>query len=334
MFILFDANVWFSQVGLRSRNGAAIRFFALQRNATIVIPEIVQMEVEEKLTEHMLTLKKQVEDSHRQLLPLFGRLQQLHLPSEEDIRNAVANIIPDLDVPTRRLQLTLGAARSSTLKLIRKTPPSMRKEQFRDGLIWAHCLELLPEGDVYLVSEDSDFYEKGQFGKGLASELILEMQQASPVHQVFLKRSLSELLAEIQIPFELDKLQVFEALAERHRDEIAELLHSHGFGIGDGIEGELSYFATEKADVVYFTFAFARHCEDCTQARRQDGVLRLKGVGFVDARTRRTTDVQLSHIRLDYPEWQPDGAPRGSVFVSAHFGAPAVHSLRFPLDSP
>ena len=69
MFILFDANTWISQVGLQSQNGAAVRFFARQHNATIAIPEVVQMEVEELLTKRMLELRKRVEDGHRQLLP-------------------------------------------------------------------------------------------------------------------------------------------------------------------------------------------------------------------------------------------------------------------------
>ena len=333
MFILFDTNVWISQVGLRSQNGAAVRFFALQHNATIAIPEIVQMEVEEILTKHMLGLRRKIEASHRQLLLLFGQLQKLHLPSEEDIRKAVANIIPDFDVLTRHIPLNLDAVRSSILKLMRETPPSKRKEQFRDGLIWAHCLELLSEGDVYFVSEDSDFYDNGEFKKGLASELALEMQRTSQDHQVFLKRNLSELLDEIQMPFELNKLQVFDTISESRSEEINQLLDSHGFRICDGIEGDLSYFATEKARVVYFTFDLARPCQDSTQAGRQDGVLKIKGVGFIDPLTKKTTDVQLSNILLDYPEWQPGAPARGSVFLSAHFNAPAVHSLRFPLDS-
>ena len=81
MFILFDANTWISQVGLQSKNGAAVRFFARQHNATIAIPEVVQMEVEELLTTRMLELRKKVSDGHRHLLPLFGRLQNLSLPS-------------------------------------------------------------------------------------------------------------------------------------------------------------------------------------------------------------------------------------------------------------
>ena len=59
----------------------------------------------------MLELRKRVEDGHRQLLPLFGRLQKLSLPSEDDVRNAVKNIIPDIDVPTRHIPLNLEAAR-------------------------------------------------------------------------------------------------------------------------------------------------------------------------------------------------------------------------------
>lgn len=333
MFILFDANTWISQVGLRSQNGAAVRFFARQHNATIAIPEVVQMEVEENLTKHMLDHRKRIADGHRQLLPLFGQLQKLPLPSEDDIRNAVKNIIPDFDVPTRHIPLDLEAARSSMIKLMRRVPPSKNKEQFRDGVIWAHCLELLPEGDVYFVSNDSDFFENGKFEEGLASDLILEVRRKSETHKVFLKRTLRDLLDEIQMPFELSKHLIFNQVCKLHQADIDELLSSNGFTIGDTIEGDLAYFATEKSNRVYFTFDLARHCQDATQAGREGGVLKIKGVGFVDPKTKATTDVQLSNVRLDYPEWEPGGVPRGSVYVSAHFNAPTQHTLRFPLDS-
>ena len=130
-----------------------------------------------------------IADGHRQLLPLLGQLQKLPLPSEDDIRNAVKNIIPDIDVPTRHIPLNLEAARSSMVKLMRRVPPSKRKEQFGDGVIWAHCLELLAEGDVYFVSKDSDFFENGNFAEGLASNLILEMQSNSETHEVFMRRT-------------------------------------------------------------------------------------------------------------------------------------------------
>ena len=334
MFILFDTNTWISQVGFRSQNGAAVRFFARQHNATIAIPEVVQMEVEEILTKHMLELRKGIEDGHRQLLTLFGQLQTLTLPSEDDIRNTVKNIIPNFDVPTRHIPLNLGAARSSMIKLIRKVPPSRRKEQFRDGVIWAHCLELLAEGDVYFVSQDSDFFDNADFRKGLALELIQEMEGKSEKHKVFLKRNLADLLEEIHMPFELSKHQIFDEVYQSHHKDVDELLNLNGFTIGDNMEGDLSCFATERADRVYFMFDLRRDCQDATSAERQQCVLKVKGVGFIDPQTKEISDVQLTNIRLDYPDWEPGGAARGTVYLSAHFGAPAQHSLRIPLDSP
>ena len=180
MFILFDTNVWFSQLGLQSPIGAAIRHFTRRRNATVAIPEIVQLEVEETLTTHMLKLKKQIEDSHRQLLHVLGKLKPIHLPSEEEIRKAVESIIPKFDVPIQQIPFNVDVARSSMMKTLRKIPPSGEKnEQFRDGVIWAHCLELISEGDVYLVSEDRDFYQGKNYQNGLASELAEEMRHRS-----------------------------------------------------------------------------------------------------------------------------------------------------------
>ena len=335
MFILFDANTWISQVGLQSQNGAAVRFFARQHNATIAIPEVVQMEVEEVLTKRMLELRKRVEDGHRQLLPLFGQLQNLSLPSEDDVRNAVKNIIPDIDVPTRHIPLNLEAARSSMVKLMRQVPPSKKKEQFRDGVIWAHCLELLSEGDVYFISGDSDFFDNANFTKGLASELTLEMKSQSKKYNIFVKRTLDDLLGEIQIPFELSKRQIFDEMYRSRYEDMAELLDAHGFTIGESIEGNVKCFATEKADRVHFTFDLARPCQDSTKEGRKKCVLKVKGVGFVDPLTKNTSDVQLSNVRLDYPEWEPGRGARGSVYVSAHFNSLAQHhSLRIPLDSP
>lgn len=332
MFMLFDANTWISQVGLRSQNGAAVRFFARQHNATIAIPEVVKMEVEEILTKHMLEQRKRIADGHRQLLPLFGQLQNVPLPSEDDIRNAVNNIIPDIDVPARHIPLNLEAARSSMIKLMKRIPPSKRKEQFRDGVIWAHCLELLTEGDVYFISQDTDFFENSDFTKGLASELIQEMEAKSVKHKILLKRNLIDLLEEIQIPFELSKNEIFDEVYQSRHTDIDELLNSNGFIVGSNINGDLNCFATERADRVYFIFDLMRNCHDATSAGRQECVLKVKGVGFVDPQTKETSDVQLTRIRLDYPDWEPSGVARGAIYLSTHFGAPAQHSLRIPLD--
>ena len=332
MFILFDANVWISDLGLQTRNGAAVRYFAKMHGATVVIPEVVQLEVEERLTERLLYLRKQIEDGHNQLLPVLGKLPSLHLPTEEDIRKTVKNVIPDFDVPIREIPFSEDAARSSMMKLLRKIPPSATSEQFRDGVIWAHCLELLDEGDVFLVSRDRDFYKGRNYEQGLASELRHEMRQRSETRQVKLVRDLPQLLQDIRIPTELDIALLFKSIKAQENERIQELLIPNGFELCGCVEGEVKCFATEEAKKAYLTFSFVHPCQDSTGAGRQKGELVLKGSGFFNQDEKKVIEVQISKISLDYPDWEPGGAPKGMLYVSAHFNGPRVHRIRYPLD--
>ena len=334
MFILFDSNVWISQLGLQSENGAAVRYFANRRSATLAIPEVVRIEVEEKLTERLLTLTTQIEHNHEQLLPVLRKLQPIALPTEDRVREAVANIIPNLDVPIRQIPFNLRAARASMMKLLRRIPPSKPREQFRDGVIWEHCLELLSESDVQLVSEDKDFYEHRDYKQGMATELIEEMKQRSTTHRVKLTQNLAQLLLEIRIPIRLDNREIFQYIRSQEMKTMGDILAPNGFELCDEVNGEINCFATEEAEKVYFTFHLAHPCRDGTGAGRRGGELTLEGSGFLDSRTEQPTKVQLSRIRLDYPDWEPGGPMRGMVSVSAHCNAPTVHRIQFPLDSP
>ena len=302
------------------------------QDATVVIPEVVQLEVEEKLTEHLLKHRRRIEVGHNQLLPVLGKLPSLHLPTEEDIRKTVKNVIPDLDVPIRKIPFSEDAARSSMIKLLRKTPPSASSEQFRDGVIWAHCLELLDEGDVYLVSEDKDFYEGRNYRDGLARELVDEMRQRSETRRVRLVRDLPQLLQGIQIPTKLNIALLFKSIKAQENERIQELLIPNGFELCGCVEGEVKCFATEEAKKAYLTFSFVHPCQDSTGAGRQKGELVLKGSGFFNQDKKTVIEAKLSKISLDYPDWEPGGPPKGTVFVSAHFNAPRVHCIRYPLD--
>ena len=333
MFIVLDSNIWISQVGLQSKNGAAVRHFVRRQNATLVIPEVVELEVEHVLTKQMLDKRRAIEANYRQLLPIMGTLQALHLPSEEKICEAVAARILDLDVPTRRVSLDLHVARSSMLKLIKKQPPSKSKEQFRDAVIWAHCLDLLAEGDVFLVTEDIDFYEQRNYTKGLARELIAEMSACGGKGEVKLLRNLTDLLQEIRVKTDLDDGEVFQIVREGQNEMIDELLTAHGFELVGEVQGSVDYFATEKAQELYFRFDLSHPCEDAIGAGRRPGVLKIEGLGFLDLETGLAKEVRLSRVRLDYPDWVADGSARGAVFGWAHANAPQVHEIRLPLST-
>ncbi len=282
----------------------------------------------------LLELRKKTEYSYRKLLPYMRKLQRLDLPSEEDIRQAVLNIFPTFDIPSRHIPFNVDVAKSSMMKVLRKIPPSTNEEQFRDGVIWAHCLDLLEEGDVYLVSEDKAFYHEQNYTKGLATELVKEMEQRSNSRRVLLMPNLTQLMEEIRVPFELDTIQLYNDVKDQRREEVEELLTSHGFELIGCAERQVECFATEEAQKVYFTFNFAQPCQDVTGAGRREGKLQFLGIGFLDAETKQIREVHMSRILLDYPDWKPKsgGPARGTVFASGHFNAPLVHKIQTPLD--
>ena len=331
MFILFDSNVWISKLGLQSQNGAAVRHFARKRGATVAIPEVVRLEVEEHLTALLIDHRHKILESHRQLLPVMRTLQTLDLPSEESIRQAVTNIIPDFDIPIRQIPFSEGAARLSLMKLLQKVPPSKKSEQFRDGVIWAHCLELLEEGDVYLVSEDKDFYEQRVYEKGMSHELIEEMKKRSETRQVKLIPNLTELLEEIRIPLEVDIDRIFKVVQTKSDGSLNEILSPNGFELCGCVEGHVECFATEEANKIWLKYSGTHRCQDVTGSGRRHGVLKFEGSGFFDLATDTMYELDLSRIRLDYPDWEDGGPPRGIILVSAHFNAPGVHRIRVPI---
>ena len=258
LFILFDSNVWISQLGLRTQYGAAIRHFAHRNNAIVVIPEIVQIEVEAKLKSELLKHKESIEKSQRMLLPLLGSIHPMHLPTDEEIGEIVTNIIPDFDVEVRKLPLNVGVVRSSMIRAVRKIPPSRHKEQVRDGVIWGHCLELLEEGDVYLVSEDTDFYEGRRYENGLATELKMEVEELAATGTLTLRQDVTDLLEKLRRPIEITPGEIFDAVSELHRESIDELLTSHRFEIHGDVDGTVRYYATEDARKVHFEFDLER----------------------------------------------------------------------------
>ena len=265
---------------------------------------------------------------------MLGRLVSIDLPSDEKIRKSVKNIIPNFDVPTRLLQFNEDVARSSMIKMLRRIPPSAKSEQFRDGVIWAHCMDLLDEDDVFLVSEDKDFYSQRDYAHGLATELKAEISQSGKKRQVELKSDLEQLLDEIRVPVVFNLMEIYKSICEKESDAVNEILSSNGFELFGCVESDVACFATEDARRVFITFSFVNPCQDRTGTGRRPGKLTLKGSVFLDPQTSQTHEVQLSKIGLDYPDWKPDGPSRGTVFLSAHFNAPKLHRIRFPLYFP
>ena len=333
MYIIFDTNIWFSQLGLNSPSGAAVRFYARQRGAKVAVPEVVRLELEKNLTDHLQKMKKEIEDNHRQLLTIFGKLKEVVLPSDEQIRDKVSELLTNIDVPSIDIPLSLEASRSSFLKIIEKLPPSKNMQQFKDGVIWANCLELLREADVYLVSEDKDFYENKKYEDGLASNLSCEADEYP--HRLELVHDLGKLLKSIKQEVQIDEAGLAKSVFDKSRENVEAIFQETGFSIGEASDIVVELFRTESAKQLYVKFQISYRCEDTSGQGRIDATLKIRGDGSYDTETRKCGTIRISNENFKYTDADGQEQTKGSHFLSATFTAghrDVEHILREPLS--
>jgi len=151
MIVVFDTNVWKSALYIQSPAAAAVRFFLREQKARVGLPEVVRLEVEQHLRSDIKQAITSLRIEHGRLLRLFGRMEELSLPAEDAIEAVIANVFGELGVEVLEVPFSLSSARSSFLKTIRKLPPSDRTQEFKDGVVWSDCVELLKVDDVCLV---------------------------------------------------------------------------------------------------------------------------------------------------------------------------------------
>ena len=333
MFIIFDTNIWFSQLGLNSHSGSSVRFYVQQCGATVAIPEVVRLELERNLTNHLQKLKNDIEKNHRELLTVFGTLKEISLPSDEQIKDKVSDLLTNIDVPKRDIHFSLEAARSSFLKTIEKLPPSQNAQQFKDGVIWAHCLELLDEGDVFLVSDDKAFYEDRKYEKGLASNLHSEADKHS--NNFTIMPDLEKLLEEIRQEVQIDNDRLWEGVLAVSREEIQDILHETGFVPGGIPDTTAKLFTTEKTTQLYVKFEISRQCEDATNQGRENATLYIVGDGLYDTETQKCHGIHKSEIKLLYTDVEGQDQTKSIHFGQVHVTIghkDVIHWVRQPLS--
>jgi len=277
MFIVFDSNIWRSELGLNSAKGAAIRFFIKQKGAKIALPEVIKLETEHNLKNMMKDLMSEMVKNHRQLLTIFGRIKELVLPDENEIEERVRSIFSQVKVDIIELPFSFESAKNSFIKIIDKQPPSDTTEEFRDGVIWADCLSLLKSDDVYLVTNDKHFYNSRSHDKGLAKNLADEASTYENTIKIF--SDISELIAEIKSDVKIDNRLLVNAFINNNRASITGTLERNGFElIGEPIV-KSSLYVTEDPTKLYIEFEIQYLCNDLSGSNRTDAKLTLRGDG-------------------------------------------------------
>lgn len=276
MIIVFDTNIWLSELGLKTTRGAATKFFIKQNKARVALPEVVRLETEHNLRNKLREYIDIIRNDHRQLLTIFGKLKEVILPNDDAIEKKVSELFYEMELELIEVPFSLESARKSFIKTIDGVPPSGKhNQQFKDGVLWADCVELLKMDDVYLVTGDKGFYKDQDYNKGIASNLAEEISSSDRSLRLF--PSLTELIKEIRTKVTIDDGMLVQAFLDNNCKSINAILTRNGFVIGQIIEVSYSLYATEQPKKLYLEFSIKYEAIDDTGENRKNGLLLLKG---------------------------------------------------------
>lgn len=278
MIVVFDSNIWLSELGLRSGAASAVRFFLNQSGAQVAVPEVIELEVRHNLTNRLTTHAKEIRDNYRQLLTAFGKLREIVLPTAEEIQAKVEELFASLGVKQQQIPFSLESARSALIKTIHKESPCDKTQEFKDAVIWADCVALLGTDEVILVTNDKAFYRDRAYEKGLALNLLAETDHLP--NRLRIVSSVSDLLNVIQSPVHLDEDQLQTAVLDAFGESINGTLARTGFSLGDRLNLTYKFFATEIPTELFLEFSIAISCNDERGEGRINAVLNLKGDGL------------------------------------------------------
>ena len=335
MIVVFDTNIWLRELCLNSPAGAATKFFLKGKNAKIVLPEVVRLETEHNLRDKLTEFISKIEKNYKQLLTVFGKLKEVVLPDDKAVEEKVRHVFTDFGVNLIEIPFTFESAKSSFIKTIDGVPPNDRKsQQFKDGVLWADCVRLLEEDDVYLVTFATGFYKDHDFTKGLAENLKAEVSGAR--HILILLSSLSELLEEIRTEISVDVVILAGAFLSKNRESINGLLARNSFDLGEMQRVEKTLFATEQPESLYIKFTIEYECKDISDGDREDARLTLRGDGKYHANSGTFTDLRNFGEELTFK--LKDGTEQRSLNYVAYMAGivlghkEVTHSVRYKLE--
>ncbi len=298
MIVVFDTNIWKSDLYRRSGASLAIRFWLRQSGAIVAIPEVIKLEIESELRADLTTWVTSIRDTHRQLLGVFRTLKEVILPNDAEISRVVQDATKTLDVSTTEIPFSQKSAYHAFLKVIRKEAPCATKQQFKDAVIWHDCLELAKKDNVVLVTNDRAFYKNSKITEGLAANL--EQEASECPYAITIVQELSQLLN--QITDKRDPLD--DEFSARLQQYICSKYSSHfltnGFSNGEIISSDYKSYATDQSDTIFIEFDIQWRCNDIREERRTSATCTSKGDTLFRVNTKEMIEVRTFSVEISY----------------------------------
>jgi len=334
MYIVLDTNIWYAELGLTTARGAALKYYAVQKGATIAVPEVIKREVQSNLKKSLNEARDKINDNYTRLLSVFGKLKEIVVPTSDEIAEKVDGLFDDLKVMIEYVPFTLQSAEQALSSVIAGEPPNGPKnQQFKDSVIWADCLQLLKRDNVALVTADKGFYFGGDYSKGLAANLRAQ-SEAAP-NEVTVYSTLNSLLDEIAEPAQLDHATLAGQFLAETRDSVDRMLERNGFVIEGDPSVNIWSYVTEDPQKLYIDFKIDYNASDSTDAGREDGTLTLKGDATFDIEKNSFGDFRNKGEELTFADENGEQHKRNVVVMVGNLvlGHRTVeHTIRHPIS--
>lgn len=302
-FLVLDANVWIAERLLQSSLGRAVLYALAADRASIILPEIVEMEVELVLKQQTDKATEDLRKNADFLRQISGHQKVFHaVPTRQAIEDGIARRWKELSGVIIRAPLSIEQARSSLLRVLNHLPPSgENNEQFRDCCIWATALEFSESRVVHLVTNDGSFYS-GRDRQNIAPSLRSDVEALGRTVRLhssvgnFLEMVSHERIEALEKEVIYDEiLKSVTTLAREIAAERANSRHSQGFDLGDAQRLTIKGYTTPKPSLVAVAFEVSFDLKLLDQEgsgeREVDSTLTLDGSCSYDPLGHETSDV-------------------------------------------
>ena len=213
-YVVLDANIWVADRLLQSSIGSAFLYAVTRARSSILLPEVVELEVARVLAEKAEQAVGTIRRELTLLQQLSGHDLSLIAPSALAIEDGIKDRWKSLSGSLLRVPFTHDHAKAALQRVIRKSPPcGDNNEQFRDCCIWEASVSMARDRVVHLVSADSAFYQSRDKSAGLATALRSELKAVG--HSLLIHPSLSDFLAATNSgTANLDEAAISEAISK------------------------------------------------------------------------------------------------------------------------
>ena len=194
-FIVLDSNTFMSEVGLTTKQASALKHYLFVRKIGLVVLEVVAQECQDKLAKTGKGMREGARKQMRMLANFMGGVNGWAAPSDEAIEERSRELSIAKHLRASIWPTSFESENRAEARLRYERPPSHRKKELNDCIIWEHCLDILTNKDVIFVTRDSDFLNIEQ--NALHPDLLREASSVSNRTFRFF-RDVESLLAEIK----------------------------------------------------------------------------------------------------------------------------------------